>query len=120
MKTFLAVYLGTPASFARSNWQSLDEAKRKALEVKGINAWRQWMVDNKPSIVSDGGPLGKTKRIDPTGITDTKNSLTGYVIVKADSHEAAARLFKDHPSFTIFPGESVEIMEVLPIPGQAG
>lgn len=40
-----------------------------------------------------------------------------YMVVRADSHEAAAKLFERHPHFTIFPGESVEIMPVLPIPG---
>ena len=118
MKTFLAIYLGTAASFAKSNWQTMDEKKRKELEVKGMQAWGQWMVAHKAAIVADGGPLGKTKRVDGAGISDTKNSMTGYVVVKADSHEAAARLFEDHPHFTIFPGESVEIMECLPIPGQ--
>ena len=29
-----------------------------------------------------------------------------------------AKLFEKHPHFTIFPGDSVEIMECLPIPGQ--
>ena len=36
---------------------------------------------------------------------------------KAESHEAAARMFEDHPHVTIFPGDSVEIMECLPMPG---
>jgi hypothetical protein len=27
-------------------------------------------------------------------------------------------MFENHPHFTIFPGDSVEIMECLPIPGQ--
>ena len=44
MKTFLAIYLGTAASFAKSNWQTMDEKKRKELEVKGMQAWGQWMV----------------------------------------------------------------------------
>jgi hypothetical protein len=39
------------------------------------------------------------------------------VIVQADSHEAAARLFEKHPHFMIFPGDSVEVMECLPMPG---
>ena len=38
----------------------------------------------------------------------------------ADSHEAAAKLFEMHPHFSIFPGESVEIMPILPIPGAPG
>jgi hypothetical protein len=39
-------------------------------------------------------------------------------VVQAESHDAAARMFTNHPHFTIFPGEAVEIMECLPIPGQ--
>jgi hypothetical protein len=42
--------------------------------------------------------------------------MAGYVILEAESHEAAARLFENHPHFTIFPGERVEIMECLPVP----
>jgi hypothetical protein len=32
-------------------------------------------------------------------------------------HEAAAKLFENHTHFVNFPGESVELMPVLPIPG---
>ena len=52
------------------------------------------------------------------GISDIKSAMTGYVIVRAESHEAAAKLFEQHPHFAIFPGESVEIMECLPMPPQ--
>ena len=45
------------------------------------------------------------------------HEMGAYMVVRADSHEAAAKLFERHPHFTIFPGESVEIMPVLPIPG---
>ncbi len=61
-------------------------------------------------------PLGKTKRVDASGASDAKNMMTGYTIIEAESHEAAARLFANHPHFSIFPGESVEIMECLPLP----
>ena len=40
-----------------------------------------------------------------------------FELPNADSHEAAAKIFESHPHFTIFPGDSVEIMPVLPIPG---
>jgi hypothetical protein len=42
--------------------------------------------------------------------------MGAYMVVRADSHEAAVKLFERHPHYTIFPGESVEIMPVLPIP----
>ena len=69
-------------------------------------------------IVDSGGPLGKTKKASEQGVSDVKNNLTGFVVVQAESQEAAAKLFLKHPHFSIFPGDSVEIMEVLPIPGQ--
>jgi hypothetical protein len=74
------------------------------------------MTEHAAAIVDGGGPLGKTKRASSNGIEDTKNSMVAYVIVQAESHEAAARMFADHPHFAIFPGESVEIMECPPIP----
>jgi len=63
-----------------------------------------------------GGPLGKTKRVTQRGIEDVSNEVSGYTVVRADSHEAAAKLFENHPHFALFPGEAVEIMPVLPVP----
>jgi transcription antitermination factor NusG len=119
MKKFLAIYIGTPSALGKSEWNTMDEAKRKKLEASGIKAWGDWMMANKAAIVDQGGPLGKTKRTATQGVSDTKNNMTGYVTVQAESHDAAARMFENHPHFTIFPGDSVEIMECLPIPGQA-
>jgi hypothetical protein len=118
MKRFLAVYIGTEAALAKAQWNTLDEEKRKALEASGVKAWMEWGVANSAAIVDQGSPLGKTKRASAQGIAGIQNSLTGYVIVQAESHEAAARLFENHPHFTIFPGDSVEIMECLRLPRQ--
>jgi hypothetical protein len=57
-------------------------------------------------------------RVD-TGVSDAKNMMCGYGVVEAGSHEAAAQLFLDHPHFSIFPGQSVEIMQCLPLPKDA-
>ncbi|HEY5809702.1 MAG TPA: YciI family protein [Povalibacter sp.] len=116
MKQFLAIYLGSTAGFQRSDWATLDSAARKKKEGEGMKAWGDWMMTHKANVLVTGGPLGKTKRAARDGVTDTKNAMTGYVIVQADSHEAAATMFVNHPHFTIFPGESVEIMECPPIP----
>jgi len=116
MKRFLAIYIGTQAALEKSQWNKLDEEKRKALDASGLKAWMDWGATNSAAIVDQGSPLGKTKRASPEGVTDIKNVMTGYVILQAESHEAAAKLFKNHPHFTIFPGDSVEIMECLPLP----
>ncbi len=51
------------------------------------------------------------------GIEDVSNELGAFTVLRAGSHEAAAKLFEKHPHFTNFPGECIEIMPVLPIPG---
>jgi hypothetical protein len=116
MKKFLAVYIGTEAALERAQWNKLDEEKRQAREAAGFAAWVEWGRVHADAIVDRGAPLGKTKRAAPEGIADIKNVMAAYVIVQAESHEAAAKLFENHPHFTIFPGDSVEIMECLPIP----
>jgi hypothetical protein len=118
MKKFLAIYIGTASALEKSNWNTMEEAKRKTLQASGVKAWEAWGTAHRAAIVDQGSPLGKTKRTAPQGITDIRNSMTGYVIVQAESHEAAARMFENHPHFTIFPGDSVEIMECLPLPGR--
>lgn len=117
MKKFMAVYIGTTAG--RERWNRLSATERQAAEAQGLQAWHDWMARHAAVVVDAGGPLGKTKRTSPQGVADTTNAMTGYVIVQADSHQAAATLFEQHPHFTIFPGDAVEIMECLPIPGQA-
>lgn len=115
MKKFLAVYLGSAAGIAE--WKKMDEDKRKRQEKTGMEAWSKWASANQKSIVDQGTPLGKTKRISKQGMSDTRNEITAYTVVQAESHEAAAKLFENHPHFTIFPGDAVEIMECLPMPG---
>lgn len=119
MKTFLAIYLGTEDAMKRSGWTNLSDSERKQREQGGIAAWMEWGKVNAAAIVDHGAPLGKTKHVSRAGIADTKNAMAGYVIVRAESHAAAAQLFENHPHFTIFPGESVEIMECMPMPSSA-
>ncbi len=118
MKNFLAVYLGSPSSSARAQWDRMDEKSRSERQAAGFKAWKDWAQRYGSAIVAGGGPLGKTKRISTQGIVDTRNNMAAYVIVQAESHEAAARMFENHPHFSIFPGDAVEIMECLPVPEQ--
>ena len=117
--TFLAVFLGSKTSPKMTAWMALPEAARHAKEKEGMAAWKAWVKRHETAIVAMGGPLGKTKKASASGIADITNALAAFTVVKADLHEAAAKLFEDHPHFTIFPGDSVEVMPVLPIPGQA-
>ncbi|MDR3465321.1 MAG: hypothetical protein P4M07_05195 [Xanthobacteraceae bacterium] len=114
---YLAVFLGSNDNQRMAAWMALPDAERKAREQQGIAAWKGWMEKHRAAIVADGGPLGKTKRVSASGIADISNLMAGFVVIRAESAEAAASLFENHPHFAIFPGEAVEIMPVLPIPG---
>ncbi len=115
--TYLAVFRGSKTSPRRAAWEALSEGDRRAKEREGMTAWKAWVEKHHAAIVSMGGPLGKTKKATHGGIDDTSNDLGAFTVVRAESHEAAAKLFDQHPHFSIFPGDSVEIMPVLPIPG---
>lgn len=115
--TYLAVFLGSKTSPRMKTWMALPEPEWRAKERQGMAAWKSWVEEHQAAIASMGGPLGKTKRITESGIADVSNEMGAFTVVQAESPEAAARLFENHPHFTIFPGEAVEIMPVLPIPG---
>ena len=117
MNHYLAVFTGYPATNAASGWDALSEPERNARIQAGMQAWGAWMTTHAAQIVVAGGPIGKTLRVDPQGVSATQNEICGYVVVSADSHEAAAKLFENHPHFSIFPGEAVEVMVCLPVPG---
>lgn len=114
-KTFLAIFIGTPALMKK--WEKLPAKVQQEREAAGMQAWGAWVAKNKKAIVYMGAPLGETKRANRKGIADTSNNMTAFTVVQAVSHAAAAKMFKDHPHFMIFPGESVEIMPCLKIPG---
>lgn len=116
MKNFLAIYTGSFNAKEKSEWDLMPSEKRKELEAKGVQAWGEWMNTHKEAIVFAGGPLGKTKEINSSGITSITNKMCGYVVVKASSHEEAAKMFIEHPHFSIFPGDGVEVMECLELP----
>jgi hypothetical protein len=115
--TYLAIFLGSKTSPQRQAWDALPENERKGKEREGMAAWKAWLDKHHDAIVTMGGPLGKTKHVANGGIKDVSNAIGAFTVVRADSHEAAAKLFENHPHFAIFPGETIEIMPVLPIPG---
>lgn len=116
MKHFLAIYTGSPSTENMQKWNALDEKTRREREKAGMEAWGQWGAKHQNAIVYQGGPLGKTKLVNKKGIADITNLMAAYTIVQAESHEAAAKIFTEHPHFSIFPGDGVEIMECLEIP----
>jgi hypothetical protein len=117
MKKYLAMFLGSADGNMIEEWNKLPEEERKAKEAAGMEAWKKWATDNAAVIKEMGSPLGRTKLVNRSGVSDTKNAMAAWTVVEAASHDDAAKLFVGHPHFTHFPGDRVEVMEMLPIPG---
>ena len=112
MKKFVVLYMASGPDFEKMMKNSNSEQQKK-----GMDAWMKWMDANKTAIVDGGAPLGKTKRVDSNGASNTKNEIGGYTIVQAESPDAATKIFgKDHPHLQM-PGAWIEIIEIMPIPG---
>ncbi|RBP13810.1 YCII-related domain-containing protein [Roseiarcus fermentans] len=112
MAKFMVLYMANPADFERMMRESTPEQQKK-----GMDAWMKWMGEHQASLVDGGAPLGRTKRVDAKGISDTKNGIGGYSIVQADSAEAAAAMLQKGNPHLEMPGAWVEIVEIMPIPG---
>ncbi len=109
MAKFMAIYTGDPNA-------DRGPPDQKSIAA-GMAAWQAWGARYKDQIVEFGGPLGKTKRVNKDGVADASNHMAAYVIVDAESHDAAARMFVNHPHFAVFPGDGVDVMPCLPVPG---
>jgi hypothetical protein len=110
---FLAIYNGTADELDRGSLS-------KEEQIEFMNAWASWAQTHQPSLVDPGAPLFMKKRVTAQGVEDFTDSKTGYTIVEAGSHDEAVQLFAEHPHLHIMQGNSIEVLECPPAPGQAG
>lgn len=111
MKKFLVLYKASQSGFEQMKKATPEQQKA------GMDAWMKWSQMAAKSIVDMGGPLGKSAKIAKGGaLADTHNELGGYSVMHAESREALAASMKEHPHF-MMPDASIEIVEIMPIPG---
>ena len=113
MKKFLVLYKASTEAFEQMMKTSTPEQQKA-----GMDAWMAWSKRAGSSIVDMGSPLGKSINVAKSGAAKpVTNDLGGYSIMQAESKEALAAQMKEHPHF-MMPGEaSIEIVELMPIPG---
>jgi hypothetical protein len=114
MPRFLAVYTMKPEDLAR--FRNLPKPEQNAIDTVGLKQWADWEERNAASFPDRGGMVGKTTRVTKDGIAGAVNPFCGYIVVEAETIEAAARLFENHPHFSVFPGDRVDIMPFLTDP----
>ncbi len=107
MKKFLVLYRSTEAAIAEG--ASMTPEQRNAEMVK----WTAWGTSAGTSLVDWGAPLGEFAVLRGS---PGPTIVGGFSIVQADSLEAAKGLFDTHPHFGST-GDSIELLEMLPMPG---
>lgn len=113
MKNFLAVFKCAENSENHAAWKKLSKEEQEERREKGEKSLSLWTERYRDRIIYDGGPLDdKTKIVDNRGIRDIPSNMGAFAVVKANSHLEAANIFLDHPHFTYFPGDGVEVVEL--------
>jgi hypothetical protein len=107
----MAIYMAPATMIAEMMKMPSDQAE------KGMAEWMNWSKSAGSAMVDLGAPLGKSKRVTAMGAADAHNDITGYTVVQADSLDAAAALFRNHPHLKMGNGASIEIVEFVKIPG---
>lgn len=107
MKYFTVLY-GMPVE-GLDEWMKKPEEERKSAEDTMRADWNGWMAGHTDAVLNTIS-LGATKRVTKDGVADARNGMMLSSYVQADSAEAAAELFKDHPHLGI-PGAWIEVME---------
>jgi hypothetical protein len=76
-----------------------------------MTEWKQWTSEHSSMFADKGAGVGRPKRVEANGTSDARNDIMLYAIVNADSLDAAARTFRNHPHLGI-PQSSIEVMEL--------
>ena len=110
---FLAIYNGAASELDKAEFSAEQQAEF-------MNAWAAWAHEHRESLIDPGAPLFMKKLVTAQGVEDFTDPKTGYAIVEAGSHDEAVSVFADHPHLRLFSGNSIEVLECPPAPGQLG
>lgn len=82
--------------------------------AKLMAAWKAWLVGLGDAVVNPGTPLGMSKTVSSSGVSDDcgSNPLMGFSIVKADSMDAALEMAQACPHLEIGTIEVAEAKEM--------
>jgi hypothetical protein len=82
----------------------------------GMDAWMAWAQKAGDAVVDLGLPLGPSMHLESGSTSESSSDASGYSILQADSLAAAASLLEEHPHLTV-PGNTIDVLETLPMPG---
>jgi len=105
MKKFIALYYNT--SGAHQPQPEMTDEQRAA----AMAPWGAWQAKYGDRVVDMGAPfMPAASSNDGKAWSPSKNFVTGYSIVSAETLEEAEKMFEGHPIYN-YPDHAVEISE---------
>jgi hypothetical protein len=86
------------------------------VSARFMQAWGAWHAEHAEAIVEVGSPLGANRRVSHNRTEAVSNQFVAWMVVQAESADAAAAIFAQHPHVQLMPENAVDVMELLPIP----
>ena len=108
MTKFMVLYRSSTS--ARDQMASASPEQMKA----GMEAWMQWAGKAGDAVVDLGAPLAPAAQVG-SGSSDA-GEISGFSIMQADSAGALGGVLDGHPHLSV-PGNSIEVLEMLSMPG---
>jgi hypothetical protein len=108
MTKFMVLYRSSTT--ARDQMASATPEQMKA----GMEAWMQWAGKAGEAVVDLGAPLAPAAHVGPG--SSGAGEISGYSVMQADSAEALGGVLDGHPHLGM-PGNSIEVLEMLSMPG---
>lgn len=102
----------------RSNVSAMEQMSSGTPEQMqaGMDAWMAWAQQTGEKLSDMGSPLGDTKSVGD-GVAASPGYIGGYSFLEADSLDGAVKLVEHHPHLMMPGGATVEVHELLPMPG---
>ena len=107
MTKFMVLYRSSTS--ARDQMANATPEQMKA----GMEAWMLWAGKAGEAVVDLGAPLAPAAHVGPGS---DAGEISGYSIMQADSAEALGGVLDGHPHLSM-PGNSIEVLEMLSMPG---
>ena len=110
MKQFLVLYQADASAEDQMARATPEQAQA------GMDAWMAWAGKAAGAIVELGAPLGGDRHIESGSKRAGTTPIRGYSILQGASSDDIVEVLEGHPHL-MMPGASIEVLEVLPMPG---
>lgn len=111
MKKFIAIFKCAENSTNHDAWKKLSTEEQIIRLGKGQELSNHWIEKYYDKIIYNTPLYELTKVVNQEGIFDAPSQVGALIIIEAESHEDAANMFLNHPHFTYFPGDCIDIVE---------